>query len=393
MKDTLCARLRLSMQVVYARQPFPPEFRRALFLAGPTPRSSEVRSWRPRALELLAERGYDGAVFVPEDQDGDARIDYTDQIEWESEGLSLADVIVFWIPRDLDTLPGFTTNVEWGMWMRSGKCVLGAPPEAPKLRYLQYHADALAIPQFDDLAATLDAALARLGDGALRRKGEREVPLEIWRQPGFQSWLGAQQAAGHRLDGARLEWQFRSKPERPLFCWALKVSVYIPQEDRHKRGEVVITRSDIAAVLAYRRGPTLLATRIILIREFRSNAATHDGFVHELPGGSSPGEVIDARALAAAELHEETGVRIAADRLVRHGARQCMATILSHRAELYSVELDADELAAFEAQQGRRFGENDSERTYVEVRSLADILAAEDVDWTHLGMILSVLSG
>ncbi|HVI00101.1 MAG TPA: nucleoside 2-deoxyribosyltransferase domain-containing protein, partial [Enhygromyxa sp.] len=100
------------MQVVYARQPFPAAFTRAIFLAGPTPRSSDVPSWRPRALELLAERGYDGAVFVPEDADGNARFDYTDQIDWESEGLALADVIVFWIPRDLDTLPGFTTNVE-----------------------------------------------------------------------------------------------------------------------------------------------------------------------------------------------------------------------------------------------------------------------------------------
>lgn len=381
------------MQVVYARQPFPAAFTRAIFLAGPTPRSDEVPSWRPRALALLAERGYDGAVFVTEDADGNARFDYTDQIDWESEGLALADVIVFWIPRDLGTLPGFTTNVEWGIWMRSGKCVLGAPAAAPKLRYLQHHASKLGIPQHDSLEATLEQALARLGHGALRRGGEREIPLEIWRQPGFQSWLRAQQGAGHRLDGAQLEWQFRSKPSRPLFCWALKVVLYIPQEDRHKRSEVVITRSDIAAVLAYHRGETLLDTRIVMVREFRSNAATVDGFVHELPGGSSASDEQDARAIAAAELHEETGVHVVAERLVHCGARQCMATMLSHRAELYSVELDAEEIAVFEQRQGQRFGEHDSERTYVEVRSLREILAAADVDWTHVGMILSVLSG
>jgi hypothetical protein len=78
----------------------------------------------------------------------------------------------------------------------------------------------------------------------------------------------------------------------------------------------------------------LLDTRVVLVREFRSNAATHDGFVHELPGGSSPTEHDDPRALAATELHEETGVTIAVERLVRHGARQCMATMLSHHAEL-----------------------------------------------------------
>lgn len=381
------------MQVVYARTPFPDSFTRALFLAGPTPRSAEVASWRPQALELLAARGYDGAVFVPEDADGQARFDYTDQIEWESEGLALADVIVFWIPRDLDTLPGFTTNVEWGIWMRSGKCVLGAPSDAPKLRYLQHHAAALGVPQASSLEATIDEALALLGPGGLRRGGERGVPLAIWRQPGFQRWLAAQQGAGHRLDGAQLEWQFRSKPDRPLFCWALKVNLFIPAEDRHKRGEVVITRSDIAAVVAFHRGASLLDTRVVMVREFRSNAATHDGFVHELPGGSSPTEHEDPRMLAAAELHEETGVAIAAERLVWHGARQCMATMISHHAELYSVELDAEELAIFEARVGQRFGEHDSERTYVEVRSVAEILAASDVDWTHVGMISSVLVG
>lgn len=380
------------MHVVYARQPFPDAFSSAIFLAGPTPRSSEVPSWRPHALELLRERGFDGAVFVPEDATGEARFDYTDQIEWESEGLSLADVIVFWIPRDLDTLPGFTTNVEWGIWMRSGKCVLGAPADAPKLRFLQHHASALGIPQASSLAETLDHALARLTDGAPRSGGERGVPLEIWRQPGFQRWLRAQQDAGHRLDGAQLEWQFRSGPKRRLFCWALKVDIFIPEEQRHKRSEVVISRSDIAAVLAYHRGASLLDTRVVLVREFRSNAATVDGFVHELPGGSSVSEDQDPRAIAAAELHEETGVHVAAERFVRHAARQCMATMISHHAELFSVELDAEELAVFAAREGQRFGEHDSERTYVEVRSVTEILAASDVDWTHVGMILSVLA-
>ena len=55
----------------------------------------------------------------------------------EERCLHLSDVILFWIPRDLDTLPGFTTNIEWGVWHASGRCVLGAPPNAPKLRYLR----------------------------------------------------------------------------------------------------------------------------------------------------------------------------------------------------------------------------------------------------------------
>lgn len=378
------------MQVVYARQPFPSAFSRALFLAGPTPRSPEVASWRPDALAALAARGYDGAVFVPEDSDGSRRFDYTDQVEWEEEGLRMADAIVFWIPRDLEALPGFTTNVEWGVWQSSGKVVLGAPPSAPKLAYLRHYAAKVRAPIADSLDATIDAALGLIGEGAARSGGEREVPLFIWREPAFQAWYAAQRGAGHRLDGARLHWHFRSGPRRHLFCWALQVKVFIPEEGRHKSGEVLITRSDIAAIVAYHDGPR--GREVVLVREFRSNAATADGYVHELPGGSSfkPGEA--GRGLAANELAEETGVTIAADRFVARGARQCMATLLTHRAELFSVELSAAEIAEFRARAaaGQRFGEHDSERTYVEVRTIDELLAAGDVDWAHVGMILSV---
>lgn len=379
------------MQVVHARQPFPASFTRALFLAGPTPRTPDVPSWRPRAVELLAARGWDGAVFVPEDSDGSPRFDYMDQVEWEEAGLHLADVILFWVPRDLATLPGFTTNIEWGVWQGSGKVVLGAPRDAARVDYLRHHAGKLGVPQADSLEAAVDAAIALCGDGALREGGEREIPLLIWRQPAFQQWYAAQRGAGHRLDGARLLWQFRSGPRRHLFCWALQAKVHIPEEGRHKSGEVLITRPDIASVLAYRRGSRPADTEVVLVREFRSNAATPDGFVHELPGGSSFHSTEDERRLAAHELEEETGVAIPAARFTPHGSRQCMATLLTHRAALFSVELTADEMAVFKERQGRRFGENDSERTYVEVRTVGEILASSDVDWTHTGMILSVL--
>jgi len=42
------------VQVVYARTPYPTSVKRTIFLAGPTPRSPQVPSWRPRALELLS---------------------------------------------------------------------------------------------------------------------------------------------------------------------------------------------------------------------------------------------------------------------------------------------------------------------------------------------------
>lgn len=140
------------MKVIYARQPIP----KSIFLAGPTPRSSDVPSWRPQALELL--KGFDGIVFVPESQDWEAKVNYDDQVEWEWEGLEAATVVLFWIPRNLVTMPAFTTNVEYGM-MRSHVAVAGWPEGTVKNRYLEKCAERFHIPVHRTLEATVAAAL------------------------------------------------------------------------------------------------------------------------------------------------------------------------------------------------------------------------------------------
>ena len=152
------------MQIVYAiEDPKNLEDLPSIFLAGPTPRSEDVPSWRPTALEILENLGFDGIVFVPENRDGKWQQTYMEQVDWEERCLTDADIIVFWIPRDLETMPGFTTNAEWGTWYRSGKCVLGYPPGAPKMKYLDYYAKKEQIPVRHDLVNTLDQAMILLG--------------------------------------------------------------------------------------------------------------------------------------------------------------------------------------------------------------------------------------
>ena len=73
-------------------------------------------------------------MFVPERPQGGMPPGWTAQVEWEDTCLHLSDVVAFWVPRDLATLPGFTTNVEWGRWESSGRVVLGAPDGAPGMR-------------------------------------------------------------------------------------------------------------------------------------------------------------------------------------------------------------------------------------------------------------------
>lgn len=380
------------MQVVHAHELPPAAVTASIFLAGPTPRDGETPSWRPEALRLLAARGFTGVVFVPEPRDGGWSREYNDQVEWEEAHLQMADVVLFWLPRELTRMPALTTNDEWGAYKHSGKVVFGAPPGAAKVRYQQYYADKLHVPGGDSLEATVDAALTLIGDGAERHGGERSVPLHVWRTASFQAWYAAARAAGHRLDGARLEWLCRSGPGRRwLFLWALRVNVHIPGEARNKTGEVVIGRPDVAAVLMVHRDPDPLQTRVVLVREFRSAARNARGMVLELPSGSSFDDTLEPLQVAVEEVHEETGLRVDAARLRPVASRQVAATLLGHHAQLYAVELGDDELAWLLAHQGEVRGAGPSERTYVEVRRLHELLVGDELDWGTLGMILAGL--
>lgn len=139
------------MKQVYALEPVV-YTQPSVFLAGPTPRSEDVSSWRPSMVLSLneafsksrARRGdYDVSqepvAFIPEDRSGTFHGNYDHQTEWEHLAIDACDVLLFWVPRDLDTLPGFTTNVEFGYWLEKKKnVVLGYPPDSPKTTYLKW---------------------------------------------------------------------------------------------------------------------------------------------------------------------------------------------------------------------------------------------------------------
>jgi hypothetical protein len=143
------------MKVIYARETIEP----SIFLAGPTPRSKDVPSWRPRALELL--EGFKGTVYVPEDRSGNVQFEYYDQINWEWHALETSSVILFWIPREIETMPALTTNVEFGMYAASGKIVVGRPPEAQKMKYLDALASRYSIDVYDNLEMTVKQSILR----------------------------------------------------------------------------------------------------------------------------------------------------------------------------------------------------------------------------------------
>jgi hypothetical protein len=128
------------MKIIYADMK--PEFTQpSIFLAGPTYRKGDIvvdgSFWRKDAIALLEKLGFEGIVFVPEPQTGHDW-SYDSQVEWEYECMMDCEVIVFWIPRDLSHLPGYTTNVEFGRFVNDERMIYGRPEGAPKTRYLDW---------------------------------------------------------------------------------------------------------------------------------------------------------------------------------------------------------------------------------------------------------------
>jgi len=132
------------MKIIYSDQPVEVLGKRgtikSIFLVGPTPRDKKVKSWRPEAIEILKDLGFNGIVFVPEWSTGEFKGTYLDQVDWEWKALHLSSAIAAWVPRSLPGMPALTTNFELGYWLAKSpqKVRYGRPEESAKNRYLDW---------------------------------------------------------------------------------------------------------------------------------------------------------------------------------------------------------------------------------------------------------------
>ena len=241
-------------------------------------------------------------------------------------------------------------------------------------------------------------AMNKVQTGATREKGERFVPLMIWNTASFQSWLSAHKEVGNHLDDAEVLWNFRAGPNKDfVFAYTIKVNVYVKEEERYKSNEFVFFRTDISCVVLYHKGATLKETELILIKEFRSPVRNEHGFVYEVAGGSTRKPNQDPAKVASDEVYEETGIRINSGRFRFFKSRQVAATVSSHHAYMYAVEITDGELAlAKKAEaENKMFGNyvTDSEQTYIKVATVDDVLEARlPIDWAMTGMILRAVA-
>lgn len=141
-----------------------------VFLAGPTYRVMDRESWRVAAIRLFEKLGFNGVLFVPEPAAGYSWPERDVQIEWEHKYLDWSSWVLFWIPRDMDLLPGLTTNIEWGMYWDSGKANLGYPLGAPHMEYMDWCARKIGVPVRHTLEETV----------AVAKKGAERWAFEGW---------------------------------------------------------------------------------------------------------------------------------------------------------------------------------------------------------------------
>jgi 8-oxo-dGTP pyrophosphatase MutT (NUDIX family) len=382
-----------ALELIYAGEELPSNIRKSIFLAGPTPRSEDVQSWRKEAIEILNDLNFDGTIFIPEPRDGKAYPDYINQVDWETKMLDLCDCILFWIPRSKD-LPALTTNIEWGKYQRSEKIAMGFPKDSEHNRYIEYECKNLGITVSDTLEDTIKYAIDLLGEGSYREEGECYVPLNIWGTSMFQNWYKSQKESGNELRFAKVNYVFKMPIMKQIFLWVLYVQVYIKDEDRIKDNEFVISRTDISSIVIYKKDKEdILNSDIVLVKEFRSPANNSKSMVYEVPGGSSFKDNSDINQVIQDEIEEETGLVFNKDRIIYEGSRQLMATLSSHKCHLFSVEINDEELEDIKSQVGSVHGvEEDTERTYLEIYKIKDLLKSDFVDWSNIGYILSILN-
>ena len=387
------------MYLAFSDQPLPLIVKSSLFLAGPSPRSKDVLDWKKEAVELLKKLNFDGTVYIPVPKDffltggpQSATWHYDNQIAWECAARARADITVFWVPRSIKgEMPAFTTNIEFGEDLNSGKINYGRPLTAEKCRYLDLRAKEIGAVIYDSLEEILTATVKTLGEGAYRVGGEVQVPLFVWQSEQFQSWYQQLKNNGNRLDEALVLSHFKLT-NGELFSFTLKVKVWIAKEARVKDNEFIFSRKDISSVVAYHLNENALF--LLLVKEFRSSVRNQFGYVYELPSGSASKAGVDAKENAQHELAEETGVVISdLERFVKIGERQLVSNLLTHTSSTYAVELTVKEVQEITEREHKNVTFGVTVDTEVTKPVLIDFEKLEHypVDYSTIGQIYAAL--
>lgn len=393
----------MTFNIVFSDQAIPTIITKSIFLAGPSPRTQDVLDWRHEALSYFEKNGFNGTIFIPVPKDrfygkeDSPDWTYDNQVEWECNARSVSDIILFWLPRKIDYsrkdlgMPAFTTNIEFGEDLHSGKIMYGRPVEAEKCRYLDKRIVEINEVVYDKLDNLIVACIDKLGEGSLRQDGEVYVPLFVWNSDQFQSWYQQLKENGNKLIHSKLMHHVKFSNGQ-LFSFIIWVNIWVEAEQRFKDTEFVFSRKDISSILPYYKENN--ETFVVVVKEFRSPVRNESGVVYELPGGSALTIGMSQQQTAQHELEEETGIYIKdINRLVFVTNKQMCATLSSHQGYLYKVELTQEEfnIVKKNVEDKKQFGvKEDTEVIYLDIIPVSKIMNYP-LDFAMLGMILGSL--
>lgn len=141
----------------------------AIFLAGPCPRSNyRETDWREKIYDIFDSLEFHGTLINPTNDKYDAtnKDELKIQTDWENEGMKRASAIIFWLDRSA-THPGFTSNVEIGMWLGKKGVFVAMPPECTSNanRYIRIKLEEAGQKVYDSLEDVIQAVCADLNIG------------------------------------------------------------------------------------------------------------------------------------------------------------------------------------------------------------------------------------
>lgn len=140
----------------------------AVFLAGPCPREDYEKNdvWRKEAYSIFEDIGFKGDILNPTNKNYMLMKDLTKQTDWENEAMHKASAIIFYLERT-EKNPGFTSNVEIGMWLKSNNIFVCIPDDSRKKNanaYIRIKCDQAGIPVFNTLEETIIAVDEKLNN-------------------------------------------------------------------------------------------------------------------------------------------------------------------------------------------------------------------------------------
>ena len=123
------------IEMINSPQPFTEKKQWTVFLAGPM---SGAPAWRPKAKKEAQKLGIDNVTFLNPCK-SQRHISGTLQVNWETFGLRMCDVILFWIPPQAKPIAShriyaITTRLEMAENLARGhKMIIGVDPECEDL--------------------------------------------------------------------------------------------------------------------------------------------------------------------------------------------------------------------------------------------------------------------